>query len=57
MEFSEIYKLYWINSEGYNLNFRVFLQHSDDSKTFISLLRYFDSIPDCINDSVSSAKY
>ena len=58
--FLKYYKLYWINSEGYNLNFTVFNNIQMTVRHSFLFCGIFESIFDCIiyhiKDKVSSAK-
>ena len=58
--FLKYYKLYWINSEGYNLIFTVFYSIQMTVRHLFLFWGIFESIPDCINycinDRVSLAK-
>ena len=58
--FLKYYKLYWINSEGYNLNFTVFYSIQVTVRHLFLFCGILESIPNCINyqinDRVSTAK-
>ena len=53
--FLKYYKLYWINSEGYNLNFTVFYSIQMTVRHLFLFCGIFESIPNCINYRINDS--